>query len=403
MGRLRYDTGKFVDALVSYRLARDDQEALADAPGASKEARRDLALTINRTAILLNATGKNSEAEAEFRKAMALRQKLADDYPAVTEFRSDLATSHHNLGLQLSQTGQPAEAELRKAIALMQKLADDNLAVTGFRFNLAFFQSNLGLALRDQGKPAEAGTELRKAIALLQKLADDNPAVIQFRTLLANSHNSLAWALSETGKPKEAEAECRAAIAIMGKVDDDDPKVLMHRQFLAAFLWNLGHQLLKLGRPAEALDAYGRSYTLLEQLIKENPAEEGYPPNRVRSLVGRGLARRALGEPAGAAADVRHALRLSEGLRLPEGDAAFAIACCHAALAGLAGQEGTGVSAAEGKAHAAQAMALLRKAVDGFRYIAIYRSEDALDPLREREDFKKLLTELEQKSAAKPK
>ena len=74
----------------------------------------------------------------------------------------------------------------------------------------------------------------------------------------------------------------------------------------------------------------------------------------------------------------------------------------HAALAGLAGQEGTGVSAAEGKAHADQAMALLRKAVDGFRYIPEYRTEGALDPLREREDFKKLLTELEQKSAAKP-
>jgi hypothetical protein len=75
----------------------------------------------------------------------------------------------------------------------------------------------------------------------------------------------------------------------------------------------------------------------------------------------------------------------------------------HAALAGLAGQEGTGVSAAEGKAHADQAMALLRKAlVDGFRFITVYRTEGALDPLREREDFKKLLAELEQKSAAKP-
>ena len=139
-------------------------------------------------------------------------------------------------------------------------------------------------------------------------------------------------------------------------------------------------------------------------MIKENPAEKDYPTNRVRSLVGRGRARRALGDPAGAAADVRHALRLSEGLRLPEGYAAFSIACSHAALAGLAGQEGTGVSAAEGKAHADQAMALLRKAVDaGFRDIHDYRTEGALDPLREREDFKKLLAELEQKSAAKPK
>ena len=48
-------------------------------------------------------------------------------------------------------------------------------------------------------------------------------------------------------------------------------------------------------------------------------------------------------------------------------------------------------------------MALLRKAVDGYGVIDDYRTLGALDPLREREDFKKLLTELEQKSAAKPK
>jgi hypothetical protein len=63
------------------------------------------------------------------------------------------------------------------------------------------------------------------------------------------------------------------------------------------------------------------------------------------------------------------------------------------------------VSAAEGKAHADQAMALLRKAVDAGFGAAFdeVRNEGALDPLREREDFQKLLTDLEQKSAAKPK
>jgi uncharacterized membrane protein YidH (DUF202 family) len=64
MGWLRFETGKYVDALVSYRLARDDQEALAGAPGASKETRRDLASTVNGIGILLSHTGKPSEAEA---------------------------------------------------------------------------------------------------------------------------------------------------------------------------------------------------------------------------------------------------------------------------------------------------------------------------------------------------
>ncbi len=72
---------------------------------------------------------------------------------------------------------------------------------------------------------------------------------------------------------------------------------------------------------------------------------------------------------------------ISEGLRLPEGYTFFSIAGAHAALAGLAGQEGTGVSAVEGMAHADQAMALLRKAVDtGFRKIRAYRTKGVRIP-----------------------
>ena len=284
----------------------------------------------------------------------------------------------------------------------MQKLADDNPAVTEFRYNLAVFRHNLALPLSD--KPSEAEAEQRNAIALLQKLADDNPAVINFRMALADSHRNLADTLSRMGKLTEAVAEYRKAITIFGKVVDDDPMVLFHRERLALALNMLGDLLLRLGRPAEALDAYGRAFPLNEKLIKENPAEKNNLFVANGLLVGRGRARRDLGDPAGAAADVRHSLRLFEALRLPEGLAAFNIACSHAALVGFAGQEGTGVSAAEGKAHADQAMALLRKYVEaGFGNIHEYRTEGALDPLREREDFKKLLTELEQKSAARPK
>ena len=62
------------------------------------------------------------------------------------------------------------------------------------------------------------------------------------------------------------------------------------------------------------------------------------------------------------------------------------------------------MSAAQGKAETAQAMALLRKTVGmGYRDASAFRTDSALDPLREREDFKKLLEELEKKSTAKTK
>ncbi len=49
-------------------------------------------------------------------------------------------------------------------------------------------------------------------------------------------------------------------------------------------------------------------------------------------------------------------------------------------------------------------MALVRKAVAmGYRDVGTFRTDPSLDPLRQREDFQKLIVELEQKPAAKPK
>jgi tetratricopeptide (TPR) repeat protein len=168
-------------------------------------------------------------------------------------------------------------------------------------------------------------------------------------------------------------------------------------------LFNFGGLLRKVGRPAEALERNGEAIALIEQSIKENPKNLVSPNNLVRSLTGRGLARRALGDPAGAAADIRRAVSLSEGLPALGGFGPYNGACAHAALAGLAGQDSAGVSAAEGKAETDQAMALLQKAVVGsFPGLRELRYNDALDPLREREDFKKLLAEQEKRWSAKP-
>ena len=110
-----------------------------------------------------------------------------------------------------------------------------------------------------------------------------------------------------------------------------------------------------------------------------------------------------LGDPAGATADARRALRLLEGLQSHSGEDSFEEGCCHALLASLAGRDGAGRSAADSEAETAQAMALLRKTVGmGYRDTSGFRTDSALDPLRQREDFQKLLEELEKKSPAKP-
>lgn len=109
----------------------------------------------------------------------------------------------------------------------------------------------------------------------------------------------------------------------------------------------------------------------------------------------RGLALRDLGDPAGAAADVRRALGLCDGLLPRSALDLFETACCHAALAGVAGRAGSLVSAAEGEAAAAKAMDYLGRMVAvGYRNANEIRIESALDPHRNRPDFQLLMSDV---------
>jgi hypothetical protein len=120
-----------------------------------------------------------------------------------------------------------------------------------------------------------------------------------------------------------------------------------------------------------------------------------YAGNLAGTLRRRALARRELGDPAGAAADGRRALGLFDGLASRAREEWYETACCHAGLVGLSGLVGSGVSEDEAASQADAAMALLYKTVAlGYRRAGALRNETALDPLRDRDDFRLLLLDL---------
>jgi hypothetical protein len=97
----------------------------------------------------------------------------------------------------------------------------------------------------------------------------------------------------------------------------------------------------------------------------------------------------------GQAADARRALALWDALPTRSGEEWFETACGHAALAGMAGRDGSKVSATDAASEADAAMALLGKAVEmGYRSAVVYRAESALEPLRRRDDFRLLMMDL---------
>jgi serine/threonine-protein kinase len=398
LGSLLDRTGRNAEALMVLRQARADQEALAAAPGASVEARRDLALTVNRVGVLLRVTGRLAESEAEFRQALAILQGPADEGHALTDLRDEQASGHVGLSLVLSKMGRPAEAEAecRAALAIQQEFADENPAVTQYRVRLAGTRSLLVDLLSEMGRSSEAEAEYRTALAAWRKLADEDPAVPSFRRGVGQNHANLGLLLFQMGRPSEAEAECRTALAILQELSDHYPADIPFRRQLAFALDTLGDVVRSRGRAAEAGGLYDREIALREPLIRANPTDLEHRYWLVHAIRRRGLARRDLNDAAGAAADTRRALGLCDGLPPRAGRDLFETACCHAGLAGLAGRAGSGVSTAEGEAEADRAMEWLGRAVAmGYRNVNEIRIESALDPLRSREDFRRMMGDLE--------
>jgi tetratricopeptide (TPR) repeat protein len=398
LGHLLWQRDRPAEAEAQFRAALAIHQKVADDLPSLPWLRSGLASIHISLGRMLKGTDKPAEAEPEFRAAMAIWRKLADDYPAVSVYREYLASCHRFLGELLETTGRPpeAEAEFRAALAMDQKLADDNPAVTGYRDALAVGHRLLGELLLDSGRPAEAEAEHRTALAIAQKLANDEHAHEGFRQSLALIHSSLGWMLAQTGRPAEAEAEYRVALALYGKRAADNPKDLFLRDGAANLDKNLSIVLRRLGRLNEARDRCDRAVKVHEALVKEDPKASGYRSGLAENYLNRGLARRAQGDPAGAAADLRRAVALYDTLPPPRsGTDLFLSACSHAALSGLAGQPSAGVSIAEGPSEADSAMALLHRAVRlSYRNFDTYRIDDALDPLRGREDFKLLMMDL---------
>ncbi len=209
------------------------------------------------------------------------------------------------------------------------------------------------------------------------------------------SHNNIGHLLSATDDPSEALAAYGQALAIRQKLADTDPKNPAYRNDVASCHSNTADVLRRLGRNAEAREGYERAIAIRERLVQDHPEVTMYRSGLASSVRRRGLARLNSGDLAGAAADTRRALEFWDGLPSRSGEEWFETACGHAALAALAGREGSRVPADQRDAEADKAMALLTKSVGmGYRDANNFRTESALDSLRDRPDFRLLMLDL---------
>jgi tetratricopeptide (TPR) repeat protein len=241
----------------------------------------------------------------------------------------------------------------------------------------------------------ESLASYQRALTIRKRIAESNPSVTEFQESLAGGLLKIGVLHLDAGRLGEAVEIITREAAIREKLAEDNPSIPRYRSDLANCLNNAAALLLRLGRPSEARGRSERAVLLLEALAREARANAEYRWRLAEGYLRFGQAREAKGDHAGAREDWWRAVALLQTIPGLDDEYTFFHGCCHASLAGPAGQVGTGSSDALTSSEADRAMDLLKKAAGmGYRSVATFRNESALDLLRGREDFQLLMMDL---------
>jgi tetratricopeptide (TPR) repeat protein len=443
LGILWSESSQAEKAEAAYRSALQIQQELAAALPTRVDVRQQLAMIHSGYGILLRDTGRPHEAGTALAKALAVHKQLAADFPSRPDLRHGLAKTHNNIGNMLGETGRPneAEGEWQAALTLLEKLVADFPTRHEFLQDLAASYNNLGMTLRRARRVQEAEQAYTAALEVLQPLAAAAPSRQETRRLLARVHNAVGSLFGETGRAEAAEAAFGTALGLQQQLVNDFPSHPEFRQELARSHSNLGVLFTHTGREVQAEEAYRAVLTIRRQLVAESPDNPdahhdfaGTAVNLALMAVARqdfaaSRAHLAEAQPhhqAALKANPRHAsyrqgyrnhllalttanagshdpegaLRAAEAMRGLDWDApadAYAAARALAECIPIAAQADAPDAARE--AAAAQygdgAICLLRDAVDrGYRDAARLASDTVFGPLRERDDFRRLVADL---------
>jgi serine/threonine protein kinase/tetratricopeptide (TPR) repeat protein len=315
-----------------------------------------------------HALGRYADALKLNEETLALRKaKLGPDHPDTLMGMNNLAGSYNALGRHAEALKLHGEAlALRKA-----KLGADHPHTLMSMNNVASSYNALGRHA-DALKLREQALALRRA-----KLGPDHPDTLQGMHDLAQNYFALER-YADALKLNEETLALRKA-----KLGPDHSDTLESMCGLAA-------SLAQLHRGAEALPIIDESL--------QRAAGKVVDPNLIPTLMDLRLRHF---EQAGDAGGCGATAEMWEKLKRTDAESLYAAACFRSVTAAvLRAQDKSEKGTKEAAAEADHAMAWLRQAVAaGYRDAANLKKDKDLDGLRPRDDFKKLLAELEK---AKP-
>src|SRR5262249_15833255 len=291
------------------------------------------------------------------------------------------------------QAAEALEAQ-RQVVAIQEKVVADAPDVPAYQDSLGVYHFNLANLLKAAGDQKAAEAAFRRAVEVLGALVEKHPGPSDYRSHLASALMNLGNPLWETGRAAEAQTMYERARDLLEKLTADFPEVPAYRSSLGGTLHNLA--LLEMARKD-----YDSARRLLEEAVVHqrdalkaapgNPEARQFLRNHFAGLANVLLFQRDHAGAGRAAEDLA-------GVRPANAEDAYAASCFVARCISLASDDPK-LSEAQrrqaAQAHADAAMRLLQATVQhGFTDRKRLLAEEYLEPLRERDDFQKLVSGL---------
>jgi serine/threonine protein kinase/tetratricopeptide (TPR) repeat protein len=357
---------------------------------------------------------------------------LVSEHPTDVRYRMALAAAVGNLAMKHQEAGRLREAEQghSEAVAIERELVRLLPLDSGRRYDLANALFNYGASYHFD-RPAQALPLRQEASDLLRQLVQDFPSNARFRHGLARNQDAVGDLLARLGRPAEAEPALREAVLLMEQLPESYPFPDVHCWRLADFTKDLAAVLGGQGRWDEASRLADRASRLLTEasFARGQVADQaGTTLRECLELMARSAEQRGqAAEARKKVDDVRAGLRSRKeaDLLLPvavwmvgDGRVEEAVADAEAVAAmwptdakGLynAGcvlaqaSRRTGGRPAQAERYASSAIELLRRAIAaGFRDPAHMMEDSDLKALRDRPEFRQLISDLGTKSPPSP-
>jgi tetratricopeptide (TPR) repeat protein len=255
--------------------------------------------------------------------------------------------------------------------------------------------SNRGILLRETGHPTEAERDCDQAVNIFKQLAADFPSRTDFRQNLAGSYSNRGILLSETGRLNEAEQDYNQDLAIMRQLAATFPNRPELRNGLAATCVNLASLHRDQGNyvAAKRLLLEGRPHHIAA--LWANPRHPTYRQFYCNHLNALTRVHAGLLEQADAVHIAETCRDLGWNPPVDAYNAGWFLSRCipivaqHDKLDDRQRKEAV-------QFYGDAAMKLLSDAVNkGYKNVEEIKNDTDLAPLRQREDFQKLLAGLE--------